>query len=160
MATARLTPAQLKTKLEAIEVHADTSVTARNFARERTKRDEEIGGTEASLGEIESRLMATLNGDPATISLLDLKDAVSWFRTNDVTNLTPFKARVQVLETHVNSPVENKAYLQEILEEDPRIGIDDQETTDRFNALLDSPPASIDPARLVRLTQRWKDSAP
>jgi hypothetical protein len=158
MASAKLTPAQLKVKLEAIEVHADSNQTVKNFARERTKRDEEIGGTEASTGEIQSRLMTTLNGDPVLISLVALKDAVSWFQNNEVANLTPFKARIAVLEIHVGSPDENKAYLQAAREGDARIGIDDQEATDRYNALLDAPPATIDQPRLARLTKRWKDS--
>lgn len=162
MATARLTQPELKAKLEALEVHANSSPKVKSFAKDKTERDQEIGGAEAVPGQVVSRFMTTLNGNPATITLPELKDATSYVQnTADIgPTLAPFKARLAVLETHADSPVENKEFLQKVLEKDVRVGHDDQETTDRFNVLLDDPPATIKADRLARLTRRWKDTPP
>ena len=156
----RRTQAEIKASLEALEIHVDSSDRVKSFAKEKTMRDEDVGGTEASQGEIVSRLLTTINNAPETITLLELQDVVSWVRANNIPNVQPFQARFAVLETHPNSPQENKDYLEQILERDKRIGIDDDEANDRFNTLLDSAPASIKADKLARLTERWKGSAP
>ena len=162
MATARKTQAELKAALEGLEAHPDSSRGVREYSKERVEVDPDIGGTDATPGEITSRYMLTLNGDPATIAKADLQEIAAWLISNelDVPSMAPFKARLAVLETHVNSPEANKAYLQQILERSPGIGHDDQEVTDRFNALLAAPPGTIPANRLEWLTERWRQASP
>jgi hypothetical protein len=160
MATARKTPAELRTELNTLKAHADSSEGLKEFAKRKTEMDRTIGGTTATPVEILKRMNSYLGQTADLIELRRLQKIVSWIRSHqgDISDasIALVRTRLAALEVDPLLDRDAKRFLVQIMERDPAVGHDDEEAMKRLNAELAKPPARINHEKLARLTQRWE----